>query len=256
MAARGRRSELGPGPTTDRPSSLQSPLLAQAKPTPRTASHSHQYILRTPPETRPQRSNSRVPTQSPSQKAKPYQPADPGSVRTTAKGSGYRKNWQPQEATLSYQAPTDPSEAVMASGTRPRWQANTTTSQAEKLQPETSTHEEIPGGKRRKYTPPRPCCVTRRSILLLAREGQKIICSGAPSASYKSRLHLGHFGDDRHAGAFVQDLDAVDLHRGGGAQLRGSGQGDVEGQDLIGVPGLGELLQAVDSGHGLSRSGR
>jgi len=64
------------------------------------------------------------------------------------------------------------------------------------------------------------------------------------------RSHLGRSVVDGHAGAFVQDLDAVDLHRGGGAQLRGSGQGDVEGQDLIGVPGLGGLLQPVDCGHG------
>ncbi len=54
------------------------------------------------------------------------------------------------------------------------------------------------------------------------------------------------------AGAFIQDLDAVDLHRGGFAQFGGAGQGDVKRQDLIGVPGLGELLHAVDRGQGVA----
>jgi len=33
------------------------------------------------------------------------------------------------------------------------------------------------------------------------------------------------------------------------AQFGGTGQGDVERQDLIGVPGLGELLHAIDRSH-------
>ena len=51
---------------------------------------------------------------------------------------------------------------------------------------------------------------------------------------------------DRRAEAFVQDLHAEDLAAGGGAILVGRGQGDVEGQDLVAVPGQGDFLEALD----------
>ncbi len=42
---------------------------------------------------------------------------------------------------------------------------------------------------------------------------------------------------DRGAEAFVEDFDAEQFRRGGGAVLVGAGQGDVEGQSLVGIPG-------------------
>lgn len=61
-------------------------------------------------------------------------------------------------------------------------------------------------------------------------------------------MHLLDRVVDRHAGAFVQDLDAEDLHRGRRALFVGAAEGDVEGKDLVGVPGLGLLLEAGDEG--------
>ncbi len=55
---------------------------------------------------------------------------------------------------------------------------------------------------------------------------------------------------DRGAETFVEDLDAEQLGRGGGAVLVGGGDGDVEGQDLVGVPGRGDFLEALDLGEG------
>jgi hypothetical protein len=40
------------------------------------------------------------------------------------------------------------------------------------------------------------------------------------------------------------------LGRGGGAVFVGRGHGDVEGQDLVGVPGQGGFLEALDFGEG------
>ena len=51
------------------------------------------------------------------------------------------------------------------------------------------------------------------------------------------RLHLGHSVIDRNAHTLVEDLQAEDLGRAHGAVLVGAGERDVEGQDLVGVPG-------------------
>lgn len=42
---------------------------------------------------------------------------------------------------------------------------------------------------------------------------------------------------DGSAKAFVEDFDAVEFSRGSGAVFVGRGDGDVEGKDLIGIPG-------------------
>ena len=44
---------------------------------------------------------------------------------------------------------------------------------------------------------------------------------------------------------FVEDLDAEQLGGGGGAVFVGRGQGDVKGQDLVGIPGEGRLFEAL-----------
>jgi hypothetical protein len=67
-------------------------------------------------------------------------------------------------------------------------------------------------------------------------------------AGDEGRLHLLDRVIDGHAGTFVQDLDAEDLHRGRRAHFVGAAEGDVEGQDLIGVPGLGLFLETGDEG--------
>lgn len=56
---------------------------------------------------------------------------------------------------------------------------------------------------------------------------------------------------DGSAKAFVQDLDAEQFGRGGRAILVGSGDGDIEGQDLIGEPGGRRFLEAL---HGRQRN--
>ena len=65
-------------------------------------------------------------------------------------------------------------------------------------------------------------------------------------AGDEGRLHLADRVVDTHAVALVQDLDPEQLRRGGGAVLVGRGQGDVKGQDLVGVPGNGRFLEALD----------
>ncbi|WP_187148894.1 hypothetical protein [Candidatus Korobacter versatilis] len=68
------------------------------------------------------------------------------------------------------------------------------------------------------------------------------------TASDEGGLHFLDGIVDRHTGSFVEDLDAEDLHRGGGTLFVRTAEGDVEGQDLVGVPGLGLLLEAGDEG--------
>jgi len=68
-------------------------------------------------------------------------------------------------------------------------------------------------------------------------------------AGDEGRLHLADRIVDREAGTFVQDLDAEDLHRGGGTHFVGTRERDVEGQDLVGIPGLGQLLHTRNAGH-------
>ena len=62
----------------------------------------------------------------------------------------------------------------------------------------------------------------------------------------KSRLLFHDRVVDRGAEAFVQDLAIGDLGGGGGAILVGGGDGDVEGHDLVGVPGQSHFLEARD----------
>ena len=60
------------------------------------------------------------------------------------------------------------------------------------------------------------------------------------------------FGDgvvDADSRSFVEDLDAEDLGRAHGAVFVGAGEGDVEGQDLVGVHRGGQFVHAVDVGH-------
>jgi hypothetical protein len=66
------------------------------------------------------------------------------------------------------------------------------------------------------------------------------------SAGDEGRLHLADGVVDGDAIAFVEDLDAEDLAGGSAALFVGGGQGDVEGQDLVGVPGGGQFLVAGD----------
>ncbi len=60
-------------------------------------------------------------------------------------------------------------------------------------------------------------------------------------------LTLGHGVVDGHARAFVEDLDTEDLRRAHRAVLVGAGQGDIEGQDLVGVERGGKHLVLADS---------
>ncbi len=53
---------------------------------------------------------------------------------------------------------------------------------------------------------------------------------------------------DGGAETFVEDFDAVEFGRGPGPVLVGAGDGDVEGQDLIAVPGAGSLIRAARPG--------
>jgi hypothetical protein len=53
---------------------------------------------------------------------------------------------------------------------------------------------------------------------------------------------------DRRAEAFVEDLDAEQFGGSGSAIFVGGGDGDVEGQALVGVPGKSILFEALDAG--------
>lgn len=50
---------------------------------------------------------------------------------------------------------------------------------------------------------------------------------------------------DRGAKAFVEDFYAEEFGAGGGAVLVGAGQGDIEGQGLIGIPGKSGFLSSL-----------
>lgn len=67
-------------------------------------------------------------------------------------------------------------------------------------------------------------------------------------AGDEGRLLLDDGVVDRGAEAFVEDLDPEELGTGGGAVLVGAGDGDVEGQDLVGVPGQGGFFEALSMG--------
>ncbi len=69
---------------------------------------------------------------------------------------------------------------------------------------------------------------------------------GQDGAGDKRTLLLEHRVIDRSTEAFVQDLDAEELGRGGRAVFVGGGDRDVKGQALIGVPGQSDLLEALN----------
>jgi hypothetical protein len=52
---------------------------------------------------------------------------------------------------------------------------------------------------------------------------------------------------DAVTAAFVQDLDTEDLGRCHGSVFVGAREGDIEGQDLIAVPGCGQFVQCADA---------
>lgn len=67
-------------------------------------------------------------------------------------------------------------------------------------------------------------------------------------AGDEGRLLLEHGVVDRAAEAFVQDFDAEELRGSSSSVFVGGGDRDVEGQDLIGVPGGSDLLEAGNRG--------
>ena len=69
--------------------------------------------------------------------------------------------------------------------------------------------------------------------------------AAAPSGRSRSPAARGPVVD-RGAKAFVQDLDAEQFGRGGSPVLVGGGDGDVEGQALVAVPGKSGFLEALD----------
>jgi hypothetical protein len=66
-------------------------------------------------------------------------------------------------------------------------------------------------------------------------------------ASDEYRLHHGSGVFDQDAGTFVQDLATEDTHGRRSTLLIDTLESDVEGQNLVGVPGLGYFLEAGDS---------
>lgn len=68
-------------------------------------------------------------------------------------------------------------------------------------------------------------------------------------------LRLGDGVVDGHAGAFGQHFHAEDLEAGHGAVLVGRSEGDVEGQDLVRVPGHSQLGELPDRGDALEIQG-
>ncbi len=69
---------------------------------------------------------------------------------------------------------------------------------------------------------------------------------GLDAAGDEGGLHLADGIVNRNALTFVEDLDAEDLGRAHRAVLVGAGEGHVEGQDLIAVPGRGQFVQTTD----------
>ena len=75
-------------------------------------------------------------------------------------------------------------------------------------------------------------------------------CLRRDAAGDEGGLHFGDGVVDGESVAFVEDLDGVELGRGRGAQLIAGGDGDIEGRDLVRVPGQGLLLPAADGSQG------
>lgn len=73
---------------------------------------------------------------------------------------------------------------------------------------------------------------------------------GLDGAGHEGGRGLGHGVIDGDAGSFVEDLNAEDLGRAHRAVLVGAGQGDVERQDLVGIPVRRQFLVGSGVGDG------
>jgi hypothetical protein len=82
-------------------------------------------------------------------------------------------------------------------------------------------------------------------------EGAGRSCHRFHGAGYEGSLHLGDGVVDRHARAFVQKLDAEDPGRAHRAVFVSADERDVEGKNLIGVPGCGQLAGRARARDGL-----
>jgi hypothetical protein len=67
-------------------------------------------------------------------------------------------------------------------------------------------------------------------------------------AGHEGGLHFRHGVIDGSAVALVEDFHPEDLHGAAGAVLGGARQGHVEGQDRVGVPGVGRFFPATQGG--------
>jgi hypothetical protein len=76
-----------------------------------------------------------------------------------------------------------------------------------------------------------------------SRSGRPCTC---PPRGPRRSLHLADCAVDRGTPAFVEDFHAEDLGCSHCAVFVGAGDGDVEGQDLIGVPGISQFFVAAD----------
>jgi hypothetical protein len=94
-----------------------------------------------------------------------------------------------------------------------------------------------------------------REAVFLLRAAKHLVISRFNEAGDEGRLHLGDCVIDRDVGTFVQDLATEDTRRGGRALLVNALEGDIEGQHLVGVPGLGNFLEAGDGGYDYARQG-
>ena len=73
-------------------------------------------------------------------------------------------------------------------------------------------------------------------------------CSRARARGFVGQAGRKDLVVDGDAGAFVEDLDAEDLGGAHGAVLVGPGQGHVERQHLVGIPGDGAFVEAIEVG--------
>ena len=73
-------------------------------------------------------------------------------------------------------------------------------------------------------------------------------CSRARARGFVGQAGRKDLVVDGDAGAFVEDLDAEDLGGAHGAVLVSPGQGHVERQHLVGIPGDGAFVEAIEVG--------
>jgi hypothetical protein len=79
------------------------------------------------------------------------------------------------------------------------------------------------------------------------RDHVLISLSWPTSSGHEGRLHLADGIIHRGAPAFVEDFNAEDLGGRHCAVFVCAGDADVEGQDLIGIPGISQLFAAPTS---------